>query len=101
MVTCLIEADSTDEVLADGISACLGVYYKDGLNDLIYPRSRDERAMILLNTLIDANIDVMKYEGSTIFHRACEYLRGGFGVAVLSLFLAKDTTCIKSLGLTS
>lgn len=62
MVTCLIEANSTVEVIFDGIMQCLQSFKDTGCNDYsIYFDSRSENILILLGILLDANSDVTKY----------------------------------------
>jgi hypothetical protein len=49
----------------------------------------------LLGILTTANANVMKYKNSQIFRVACSCLRGQLEIALLSLFLTKDSAGIK------
>jgi hypothetical protein len=51
--------------------------------------------VILLGKLLDANADVAKHDNSLMFHAACYNLRGELGIAVLTLFLRKNSEGIK------
>jgi hypothetical protein len=88
-VMCLIEVDSTVEVISDGAINCLRSYdnclHQDNL-----PGSRGAKSLILLGTFLNANPTVVKYDDFSVFHAACTHLRGELGVSVLSLFLLKD-----------
>jgi hypothetical protein len=97
MVLCFIEVDSDVEVIYDGISYCLSSCKNRSFRQDISPGSRDERTLILLRTLLDANLTVAKYGNSHIFHEACMYLRGEMGISVLSLFLSIDSTGVKEM----
>jgi ankyrin repeat protein len=94
MVTCLIEVDSSVEVIYNGI-----VKYMESSDDAGH---RGDEMVVLLTMLLNAKLDVTKYKDSNIFHRASLYLRGESGVAVLSLFLTKNNNGLKvvdSIGL--
>jgi hypothetical protein len=97
MIVCLLEVDSSVEVIYNGIIECITSYdereYKD---HFINPGSPAERIVILLRILVNSNLDVMKMNNWSIFHLACSDLRGELGVAVLSLFIAKDSTGVKA-----
>ena len=98
MVTCLIEVDSTVEVIYSGVAGCIISYHGSESKDyLIYPGSRGKRTLILLGILVNANINVTEYDDSNIFRTACHFLKGELGVAVLSFFLTKDSTGVKSV----
>jgi hypothetical protein len=94
MLLCLIEVDSTVDVICDGVVQCMQQY--NGSTD-ISPGSRGDSTFILLGKLIDANADVVNHLNCSIFNWACIYLRGELGIAVLSLFLRKNNEGIKSL----
>jgi ankyrin repeat protein len=68
-----------------------GFSYQD-----ISPGSRGDSTLTLLGKLVDGNVNVANYEDCSIFHRACIYLRGELGIAVLSLFPRKNKEGIKS-----
>jgi hypothetical protein len=96
MVACLIAANSTAEVMLDGILGCLESYRDSESKDhQIYPGSRGERTVILLEILLNLNV-VEHFD--TIFRSACTYLKGELGIAVLSLLLTKDITLVKNVG---
>lgn len=99
MVLCLIEADSSMEVIHDGIINCLKSYeyHKFCLDHNISPGSRGAKSLILLGTLLDANPTVLKYDDSHILHTACVYLEGELCLSVLSLFLKKDSSGVRNL----
>jgi ankyrin repeat protein len=61
------------------------------------PGSRGDSTLILLGKLLDANPDVATYRDGIIFHLACIYLQGELGIAVLSLFLRKNSEGVKSI----
>jgi ankyrin repeat protein len=71
--------------------------YKGSLYKDISPGSRGDSTLILLGKLLDANIDVANYGDCNIFHWACGCLRGELCIAVLSLFLSKNSEGIKSI----
>jgi hypothetical protein len=101
MVSCLIEVDSTVEVIYDGVTQCMQQYMGSSYQD-ISPGSRGESTLILVGKLLDANPEVANHQNSIltlsgIFHCACECLRGELGIAVLSLFLSKNSEGIKSV----
>jgi hypothetical protein len=95
MFTCLIEVDRTVSVVLDGVFQSL-LQWKDSSNQNILPGSRGERTVILLGKLLDANVDVINHIDSFIFHMACTCLRGELGIAVISLFLSKNSGGLKS-----
>jgi ankyrin repeat protein len=98
MVLCLIEADSSVEVIHDGI-ICSYDKYDNSLHQDISPGSRGEKILTLIQNLLNANPTVMKYNGTrNIFHEACSKLKGQLGIAVLSLLLTHDSTAVKSVG---
>lgn len=93
MVACLIEAKSTAKVIEDGILGCLESYRDSEYKDYhIYPGSRGEKTVILLEILLNLNV-VEHFDA--IFRSACANLKGELGVAVLSLLLTKDRTLVK------
>jgi hypothetical protein len=96
MVLCLIEVDSTVEVIHDGVVNCLRSYNKCHHQD-ISPGSRGANSLILLGTFLDANPNIVKYDDFHIFHAACTFLREELGVSVLSLFLLKESSGIKTV----
>jgi hypothetical protein len=100
MLSCLIEVDSTVEVIYSGIIRCIEsslIQSNGNRNDNdIRPGSISGRILILLGILLKANPDVVRYKESSIFHKASCYLRGELGVAVLSLFHSEDSNGIKS-----
>jgi hypothetical protein len=100
MVSCLIEVDSTVEVIADSIGDRLRSF-DECLHQDVAPGSRGERSVILLGNPLDANPSVTKYANSNIFHEACMFLRGELGVSVLTLLLLKDDSQIKVVTLGS
>jgi uncharacterized cysteine cluster protein YcgN (CxxCxxCC family) len=100
MLSCLIEVDSTIEVIYNGIIRCIESSFtqsnrKRSDND-IRPGSIGGRILISLGILLKANPDAVRYRESSIFHKASRCLRGELGVAVLSLFHSKDSSGIKS-----
>jgi ankyrin repeat protein len=95
MVLCLIEVDSTVEVIYDGVISCLRSYNKCLHQDTL-PGSRSANSLILLGTFLNANPTVVKYDNFNIFHAACIYLKGELCISVLSLFLLKDSSGIKT-----
>jgi ankyrin repeat protein len=96
MILCLIEADSSVEVIFDGIVSHIESYNKC-LSQEISPGSRGAMSLLLFETLLHANSAVTKYDDSWIFHLACIHLRGELGVSVLSLLLTKDGTGVKAI----
>jgi hypothetical protein len=100
MLSCLIDVDSTVEVIYDGIIRCIesSLIQSDGnrIDNDIRPKSIGGRILIVLGILLKANPDVVRYKESSIFHTASRCLRGELGVAVLSLFHSKDSNGIKS-----
>jgi hypothetical protein len=94
MVLCLIEVDSSVEVISDGMIKHL-MSYEECLHQDILPGSRGAKSLIFLGTLLDANPAVAEYDDSRIFHEACTYLRGGLGISVLSLLLSKNGSGVK------
>jgi hypothetical protein len=97
MVSSLIEVDSSVEVICDGILGCLLSSDCSSLNADISTGSGSAKKFDLLKVLLEANSDAAKHDNSRIFHRACDRLRGEFGVAVLTLFLRKNRDGIKCL----
>jgi hypothetical protein len=103
MVLSLIEVDSSVEVIFDGIIHHLMSYDKcfldvhDSLFNAIHPGSRGAKSLILLGTLLDANLAVAEESNLYIFHEACTYLRGELGISVLSLFLSKNRTGVEAV----
>jgi ankyrin repeat protein len=93
MVLCLIEVDSSVEVISDAIIQCMEPYEKC-LSQIISRGSSGERSLTLIRNL-DANPAIIKDDNSYIFHAACRYLRGELGISVLSLLLTKDSTAVK------
>jgi ankyrin repeat protein len=96
MLSCLIEVDSTVEVICIGVIQCMQQYKESSYQDIL-PRSRGDNTLILLGKLIDANADVANHDNCTIFHWACSCLREELGIAVLFLFLSKNNEGIKSV----
>jgi hypothetical protein len=97
MVACLIAADSTAAIIHNGINGCLQSYKDSQSKDhLVYPGSRGEKTMILLEILMNMKV-VAKEDYTWIFSQACTYLRGELGIAVLSLLLTKDNTLVKNV----
>jgi hypothetical protein len=70
MVSCLMDIDSSVQVIYDGVDECM-LQYRNSLYQDISPGSRGDRSVILLGKLLDANADVAKYSDSNIFHAAC------------------------------
>jgi hypothetical protein len=95
MVSCLIQADSTVQVIFDGMNNCLASY-QNCLHRDISPGSRGERSLFLLGTLLESNLAVVEYDRSRIFQEACSHLRGELGISVVSLFLTKKSTGVKA-----
>jgi hypothetical protein len=96
MASCLLEVDSTVEVVYDGVYECLTSFSKSH-QQVIAPGFRGERALILLGNLLKANPAVTNDNDYTIFHQASRCLRGESGISVLSLFLSKDGTAVKAV----
>jgi hypothetical protein len=92
---CLTEADSTVEVILDGIIRCLGSC-KNCFHQDMLPGSSNERNLILLGNLLIANPTVTKYNNWSIFFAAA-CLKGELGVSVLNLFLSKDSNGVKAI----
>jgi hypothetical protein len=68
MLGCLIAIDSSDEMICEGINQCFKSYEGSELGDHnISPGSRGERTMNLLQILLNANIDAIKYSDAWIF----------------------------------
>jgi hypothetical protein len=95
MVLCLIEVDSSVEVISNGMINHIRSY-DDCLHQDISPGSRGAKSLTLLGTLLDASQAVAEYDDSRIFHEACTSLRGELGISVLSLLLSKNGTGIKA-----
>jgi hypothetical protein len=96
MLSCLIEVDSTIEVIYNGIICCLQSSYGNFDDNDITPGSRGNMILMTLAILLKANPDVILYKDSSIFHVASTVLRGALGVAVLSFFHSKDRNGIKT-----
>jgi ankyrin repeat protein len=96
MFLCLIEIDSTVQVIHDGIDQCIQQCKDSPYHDIL-PGSRGERILILLGKLLDANADAINYDNFSVFHVACYSLRGELGIAVLKLLLSKNSEGIKSI----
>jgi hypothetical protein len=96
MISCLIEADSSVEVIFDGMNSHMKSY-AECLSQGTSPGSRGAMSLLLLGTLLHANSAVSKYKDSCIFHSACLNLRGELGVSVLTLFLTKNSTGVKTI----
>jgi ankyrin repeat protein len=94
MVKCLIEVDSSVEVVSSGIIGCFRSF-NDCLHQDVSIGSRGEKSLILLGILLDANPAVTNYDDSEIFHEACYCLRGELGISVLTLLLSKDAQAVK------
>jgi hypothetical protein len=67
MLSCLIEVDSTVEVIYDGVVQCLLQYRGSSYQD-ISPGSRGDSTLIILEKLIDVKADFANYDDSGIFH---------------------------------
>jgi hypothetical protein len=87
MLLCFIAIDSTVKV--GGICQCTRQYKNSPLYQDTLAGSRGDRTLILLRKLLDANEDVSNY--GNIFYVGCNHLSGELGVAVLSLFLSKNS----------
>jgi ankyrin repeat protein len=96
MVACLIEIDSSVEVISNGILECFRSY-SEWLEQDITTGSEGENSLFLLGNLLNVNPAVTNYDDSGIFHEACYSLRGELGVSVLILLLAKDSTAVKTV----
>jgi ankyrin repeat protein len=94
MISCLIEVDSTVQVVHNGVLHCM-LQYKGSSYQDTSPGSRGDRTVILLGKLLDANADVAKYSNSNVFHAACYSLRGELGIAVLTLLHSKNKEGVK------
>jgi hypothetical protein len=94
MVLCLIEVDSSVEVIFDGLMNHIRSY-EDCLYQDISHGYRGAKSLILLGTLFDVNTVVAEYDGFRIFHQACSYLRVELRISVLSLLLSKNGTGFK------
>lgn len=98
MLLCLIDVDNTVEVIHDGVDQCFKSYKESELGDHnISPGSRGERTVNLLQILLNANIEVIKYSDAWIFFTAASHLRGELGVAVLSLLIRMDSNGVKTI----
>jgi hypothetical protein len=73
MFLCLIEINSTVQVIHDSIFQCMLCMQqcKDSPYQDILPGSRGERILILLGKLLDANADTINYDNSSVLHMAC------------------------------
>jgi hypothetical protein len=76
LVLCLIEVDSSVEIIFNAMVEHLKSYEKC-LNQDISPGSRGINSLFLRRGLLDSNPAVTKYEDSLIIHTACIYLRKG------------------------
>jgi ankyrin repeat protein len=94
MVSCLIEIDNSIDIIYDGINRCIESCKKC---HVISPGSRGERMLILLERLLKAYPNVIKYKESSVFYLASKHLKGELGVAVLLLFHSRDNSGIKSV----
>jgi hypothetical protein len=100
MFLCLIEVDSTVEVIYYGMTACMRKFELSPYQD-VSPGSRGYRTLIVLEKLLDANADAINVLNSFIYHVACFSLMGKLCIAVLSLFIGRNSNgikCISSLG---
>jgi hypothetical protein len=98
MVACLLEVDSSEVVVFDAINECITTYINTESKDhRIFPGSRGDRTVTLLRFLLEANLGAIKNNSSYALLLACEYLRGELGVAVLSLFIAKESGGLKKI----
>jgi ankyrin repeat protein len=95
MFSCLIEIDSTVKVIHDGMVQCMQ-QCKDSPYQETLPGSRGERILILLGKLLDANVNAINYDNPSVFNMTCYSLRGELGIAVLTLFLSKNSEGNKS-----
>jgi ankyrin repeat protein len=94
MIKCLIDTDSTIEVIYDGVRNCMLQYKKSPFQG-ISPGSRGHRSLILLGKLLDANANVANHSG--IFRMVCGgSFRGELGIAVLTLFHSKNSEGIRA-----
>jgi hypothetical protein len=98
MFLCLIEVDSTVEVIFYGVVACMLQFELSSYQD-VSPGSRGYRTLILLEKLLDANAEATILFNSFIFHTACFCLTGQLCIAVLSLFIGKNINGIKRFSL--
>jgi hypothetical protein len=78
MVSCLIEVDSSVEIIYDGMINHIKSY-DECLSQDISPGSRGAISLILLCTLLESNLAVTKFENSHLHYLACMYLRGELG----------------------
>lgn len=74
--------------------------YKGCLSQNILLGSRGANSLILFGTLLNVNSADTKHKLSRmkLFHVAISCLRGELGVSILSLFLTKDITLVKTRG---
>jgi hypothetical protein len=95
MVSSLIAVDNSVEVIFDGITGSL-LSNKSFPSQSLLPVSEVNRLLNLFEVLLSANPEEAKYDNSLIFHRACFYLRGELGIAVVTLFLTKNSEGLRS-----
>jgi hypothetical protein len=95
MILCLIEVDSSVEVIFDGMINHIRSYLKC-LHQDILPGSRGAKSLILLGTLLDTNPSAAEYDDSNIFHEARVYLKGELCISILSVLLLKNGAGIKA-----
>jgi ankyrin repeat protein len=69
-----------------------GTSYQD-----ISPGSRGDSTLIFFGKLLNANADAVSEVNCRIFHWACTCLRGELGIALLSLFLRKNSEVIETI----
>jgi hypothetical protein len=85
MLMCLLKANSTIEVVANGLVACFIFYRRFNSLDM-------EGVLALIESLLEANSTLMDYvtsDGDNILHLVCQHLEGELGVAVLRSFSRK------------
>jgi hypothetical protein len=94
MFSCLIGVDSSVEMIYDGMLRLIETYCSFLYYDTV-SESRDKDSLILFRNLLDANPNAAKYNNAKAFHKACTYLKGNFGIAVLALIISKDGTVVQ------
>jgi ankyrin repeat protein len=86
MILCLIEVDSSVEVIEGAICSCLSSGSIEQMSST-QPGSIGHYKLTLITMLLNANLEAARCENEDLIHCICQHTRGDLFMSLMSLFL--------------